>query len=112
MGFLSPNEMAEEYFWSERKKFSESMFLENEMDRYKTEAVKRLYNLTNSNFAEQIAVTIAYAYDNDLKEAEEIVNKLDLCNKHIASLLEDQEKMTEIIFQDTIEEGMYEPDDD
>jgi hypothetical protein len=111
MGFSSPEVMVEEYFFTEAKKYAEQQFLENEMTRYKTEAVKRLYILVDPIYAEQIATTIAYGFDNQLQEAEIIVNKLDLSSKHIASLLEDEEMKSRLIFQDKVEEGMYDNDD-
>jgi len=100
--------MAQEYLYDEAKRYAEYQFLENEMTRYKTEAVKRFYILVDPIYAESFATTIAFGYDNQLKEAEAIVDKLDLCRKHIASLLEDQEMMSELIFQEKVEDRMEE----
>jgi CBS-domain-containing membrane protein len=106
MALLDNSYLAEQYLFDEAKKYAEQIYLENEMTRYKAEAVKRLYIMANPKYAEQIAVTIAYAYDNDLPEAEAIVNKLNLEDKHIAALLDDEEKMEKIILQEKIEDQM------
>ena|SRR6185436_15479003 len=106
MSFLDPELWAEQYFMEESRKYAAQQFLEDEMRRHKTEAVKRFYVLTHPNYAEQLAVTIAFGYNNSLPEAEKIVDKLHLEDKHIAALLEDVQMMDKIIFQEKLEEKM------
>ncbi len=108
MGFASPDLWAEEYILEESKRYAQQQFVEDEMSRLKTEAVKRFYILSHPNYAEQVATTIAYGFTNQLQEAEDIVNKLCLNEKHIAALLQDEDMMNQIILQEKIEEKMYE----
>lgn len=107
MGFASPDLWAEEYFIEESKRYAQQQFIEDEMSRLKTEAVKRFYILSHPNYAEQVAVTTAFGYSNQLQESENIVNKLCLNEKHIAALLDDEEMMNQIILQEKIEDKMY-----
>lgn len=106
MGFATPDAWAEEYFIEESKRYAQQQFIEDEMSRLKNEAVKRFYILSHPNYAEQVATTTAFGYTNQLPEAEKIVNKLCLSDKHIAALLNDEEMMNKIIFQEKIEEKM------
>lgn len=107
MSFLDPEQWAHEYFMEESKKYAAQQFLEDEMSRHKTEAIKRFYILSHPNYAEQLAVTIAFGYNNSLPEAEKIVDKLRLEDKHIASLLDDTQMMEKIIFQEKLEDRMF-----
>jgi len=97
MAFASPDMWAEEYLFEESKRYAQQQFVEDEMSRHKNEAVKRFYILSHPNYAEQVATTIAFGYANQLQEAETIVNKLCLNEKHIAALLDDEEMMNQII---------------
>lgn len=107
MGFASPDTWAEEYFLEESKRYAQQQFIEDEMSRHKNEAVKRFYILSHPNYAEQVATTTAFGFNNQLPEAESIINKLCLNEKHIAALLDDEEMMNQIILQEKIEEKMY-----
>ncbi len=107
MGFSDPEQSAYAYLIEESKRYAAQQFIEDEMSRYKIEAVKRFYILSHPNYAEQVAVTTAFGYNNQLPEAEKIINKLCLEDKHIAALLEDKDMMNEIIFQEKIQEKMY-----
>jgi|SRR5687767_544732 len=78
------------------------MYIEREMDDYKMDAINR-FKIIHPNFAEEIASTIAFGYDNDLPEASKIVHYLFLNEKHIASLNNDLEKMRELIFKERLD---------
>lgn len=106
MGFLEPHIWAEQYLMEQAKEYAKNTLLEDEMSRYKNEAVKRFYIIAHSTYAEQVAVTTAFGYENNIQEAEKIVGKLGLENKHIAALLDDTEMMEKIIFQEKLEEKM------
>jgi len=106
MGFLEPHVWAEQYLMEESHRYAKQQLFEDEMSRYKTEAVKRFYIVANPIYAEQVAVTTAFGYENNIQEAEKIVIKLGLENKHIAALLDDKEMMEKLIFQDKLEEKM------
>lgn len=95
------------HFDYEAKMMEKQNYIQSEMEKYKADAVKRFHIISNPNFAEALASTIAYGYDNDLPEAVEIVNHLFLCDKHIAALNDDFKMMEEIIFCEE-EDGLYE----
>ncbi len=108
MAFSDPEMMVHEYFEEQSRIYSMETYIEREMDNYKTEAVKRFYTLTIPEFAETMAVTIAFGYDNDLPEAAKIVGKLKLNEKHIYALLDDARRMFEALSEDAFERATYE----
>jgi len=107
MAFLTPEQMVNEYLMEESKRYAKQQFVEDEMSRHKTEAVKRFYIVAHPSYAEQVAVTTAFGYNNNLSESEKIVDRLCLNDKHIAALLDDEEMMNQIMFQEKLEEKMY-----
>ena len=86
------------HFDDEAKLIEKEQHIQREMEKYKADAVKRFHIISNPNFAEALASTIAYGYDNDLPEAREIVNHLFLSDKHIAALNDDSKMMEQILF--------------
>ncbi len=82
-------------------------YIQSEIEKYKIDAIKRFYIISNPNFAEALASTIAYGYDNDLPEAQEIVNHLFLSDKHIAALNDDTKMMEEILFCELEDQEEY-----
>lgn len=98
------------HFDDEAKTMEKHDYIQREMEKYKSDAIKRFHIISNPNFAEALASTIAYGFDNDLPEAVEIVNHLFLSDKHIAALNNNFTMMQEIIFCELEEEGLYEND--
>jgi hypothetical protein len=107
MGFGNPEYDAYQYLLEESKRYSAQKLIEDEMSKYKIEAIKRFYIITHPSYAEQIATSIAFGYNNEIPEATRIVNKLDLNDKHIAALLDDVDMMNTIVFQEKLEDKMY-----
>lgn len=98
------------YLVEESKREALASFIENEMIRYKQEAIRRFFTITKPIFAEDIAVTIAFGYREMLPEAKAMIKELDLEEKHIAALMDDSEALEKIIEkeeQDTFEEYLY-----
>ncbi len=100
--FEDPCDLRNQYHdWIQEK-------VENDIEAYKADAVKRLYTLTKSNLSEALAATIAFGYEEGLPEARNIVMELDLCDKHIAALNHDIEYMTDILY-DEVNRNIEEP---
>lgn len=94
----------------EAKKAALADFIENEMIRYKDEAEDKFRIISNRKHAENIAATIAFGYREELPEAINIIEALDLDEKHIAALLWDRPKMRKIIEkekQEELEDWLY-----
>lgn len=107
MNSLDMDDWISHHFDEEARVMEKKSYVESEMERYKTDAIKRFYIISNPNFAEALASTIAYGYDNDLPEAIEIVNHLFLSSKHIAALKNDSKMMELILFYESEEEEEY-----
>jgi len=105
MGFSNPNQMVNDYYYQERYQYVN--YIEKEMDKFKTDAVKRFYTLAHPSYAEEIASTIAFGYSNDLPEAMKIVDQLFLNEKHIAALTDDSELMRDLLYKERLEEEEY-----
>jgi len=80
-------------------------FVTEELDRYRTDAIKRFHILVQPNYAEEIAVTIAFGFAEELPEAVKIVDQLFLSEKHIAALREDENAMEKILLDEKYEDS-------
>lgn len=105
--FADPHEMVNRYYDDLRRKQEKDEYLEDLMNEHKKEAVKILYRYVDPFIAEAIAGTIAYAYENEVKHAIDIVNKLPLNDKHMAALNNDPDRIWEIILKEVREEEYY-----
>jgi hypothetical protein len=106
--FATPKEMACEYMRDIERRHSMDEYVEKAIDEYKTEAVKRLYNICEPFYAEAFAVTIAYGYSDGIEESVQIVNRLALNDKHIAALTGDEKQMMRLILDELQEHKYYE----
>jgi len=107
MAFADPEMMAHEYLAEEGKRYDFNEYIVDQMSKYKTEAVKRFYIIAHPDYAEALASTTAYGYENDLPEAAKIVQQLLLNDKHIAALNDDARKMNEILSQENYEDQEF-----
>jgi hypothetical protein len=107
---IDPELWVSNHFDHEAKMMAKEDYIQSEMEKYKTDAVKRFHIISNPNFAEALASTIAYGYDNNLPEAVEIVNHLFLSDKHIAALNDDSKMMEQILFCELEEQEEYDQD--
>jgi hypothetical protein len=105
--FATPQEMALEYLRECEYRSARDEYIENAMQEYKTEAVKRLYKIVDPFYAEAMAATLAYGYSDGIQEAVEIVNRMALNDKHIAALMDDDKKMMKIIMEELQEQRYY-----
>lgn len=80
-------------------------YIAEEMDRYRIDAIKRFHIMVQPNYAEEIAVTIAFGFAEELPEALKIVDQLFLNEKHIAALREDENEMEKILLDEKYEDS-------
>lgn len=106
MAFADPEMMVHEYLEEQGRIASFTQYLEDEMDKYKDQAVKRLYMLPKE-YAKAIASTIAFGYDNQLEEACKIVEEFKLNEKHIYALLDDHRRMFEVLSEESLGGSEY-----
>jgi|GEM_PF-5606666 len=106
--FPDAKDLACAYFEKLQKTQERDEYIEAQIEEYKAVAVKRLYKFVDPSVAEAIAGTIAFAYDNGLEQASEIVKKLALNDKHIAALNNDSETMCKLILEDLEDLDYYE----
>jgi len=81
-----------------KKEYEWDSYIDCQMDYYKKDAIKRLQVIVDSKFAEEIAVSLACASNNGLKEAESILHQAYIEDKHIFSLLEDRDSLDTILW--------------
>jgi hypothetical protein len=103
--FPTPDQMFHDYIAEER---AEKMnYLESRMEEYKKDALFRIGKIVDMFYVEAIARTIASGYENEDEAAIEIVNRLSLNDKHIASILDDADMMEDILNDEAIEEEPF-----
>lgn len=106
--FACPRDMVKDYMTEIRTSCDRYNYALEQIEDYKIDAVKRLYKLVDPDYAEALAQTIAYGYENELESAIELVNKFGLSEKHIAALNNDSDLMLEILTEEAIDENNYE----
>lgn len=81
-----------------KKEYEWESYLDYEMDYYKKDAIKRLQVIVPSSLAEEIAVSLAFASHNGIKEAESILHQAYIDDKHIFSLLDDRDSLDTLLW--------------
>lgn len=99
MAFASPDDMCDDWYYQNSRQCRYEEKAENEMEEFKEDAIKR-FHLISPNFAEAIAVTTAWAYENGIEDARKIVNYLFLNEKHIVALNNDVDGMISILHKE------------
>jgi hypothetical protein len=107
MAFADPEMMLSEYMDEIGQKWAFEEFIVEQMEKYKTQAVKRFYIVSDPQYAELVAVTTAYGFEQGLTEAKKIVDELRLTDKHLAALNDDARAMNEILSQESYEDNKY-----
>jgi len=107
MAFADPEMMVNEYLEEERRRISLDEYIEEELERYKQQAIKLLYMLSNSGFAETIGASIAFGFVNQLPESIKIAKECDLNDKHIAALNGDARQLFDLLSEEAYQEKFY-----
>ena len=103
MGFLDPDGMTSEWFQRESKLYELEQKVDEELIKFKEDAIKRCH-IVSANFPKEIAATIAFGYREGFSEAVDIVNYLFLNEKHIAALTDNHDEMKKIVKKEDEEE--------
>lgn len=106
--FASPHEMYIEETRSYRMEYNKRERVLDVIEQYKTDALQRISKIVDVFYVDTIAVTIASGYELELNESIEIVNRLSLNDKHIYAILNDYEKMQQILKEEAEENEHYE----
>lgn len=107
MAFADPEMMLSEYLDEIGKEWAFDEFIVEQMEKYKTDAVNRFHIISNPLYAELVATTTAYGFQQGLTEAKKIVDELRLTDKHLAALNDDARAMNQIISDENYEDNKY-----
>lgn len=107
MAFSDPIDWAHEWSVEQANMLEIEFRVEEEIENFKKDAIKR-FHLIAPNFAEAIASTVAFGFNEGLTEAVKIVEYLFLNEKHIAALNGDSKKMNDILYKEGQEDKDFE----
>lgn len=105
--FASPDDMVHEYMDRIGQKVRRQEMIEDKIQEYKADALFRIGKIVDMFYVEAIALTIASGYENEDESAIEIVNRLSLSDKHIYAILNDHQRMEEILNEESYEDEFY-----
>lgn len=106
--FASPEYMYREEIRGYEMEFNKRELILDSLDEYKVEALLKIGKITDVFYTDAIAATIASGYELEFESSIDIVNRLNLNDKHIAGLLNDYKMMEKIIDDEAEDQDDYE----
>jgi hypothetical protein len=104
--YQDPADDADAYYGDLAKEAMDHQIVENEMHYHRQAALAKLKRIVHPKYVDKISRMLSFCHKEEMKEADEIVNELNISDKEFAGINQDFYMMESLLDHEAYENKM------